>query len=400
MKLKDLTWILAPGILYLMRYLASVNTMLVIFGALPLLIAIGFYFPNVRSFFKGTYGLINLFLLSLMIYSVLNSFTRSLIVFFIMMLYPHAIIGTENVSLDRLNTLAKQFGLGILGIFMFAIFIPLITSYPYSIGAWYFIASDEVATISSTLDGPFLLIIIVIYTLYIIKNNYKNISYIVFGFVILAFALYTILVFNRRIVLAVYLLFLPLIFFGIHKNNKFYFGIFFGTFLIPLFFGAILSFAGDILSIPFIKEFTLRTRDLDPARNQRLIGWIYAVTEFQSASLSDFFGFQKELIRSNIDRYNHFHNGYIQIFYEQGIFGFSILIMLSIQLLRRLKYFLYIDFNRYKYITIFPVIFGVIMLISITESTYQRLSVANLIFIFTAFMILKTSESIKNNLPS
>ena len=322
MKIKDLTWVLAPGILYLMRYLASVNILLVVIAVIPLLIVIGLYLPNVRSFFKiSTYGMINLFLLSLMIYSVLNSYTRSVIVFFLLMLYPHAIIGNENVSIDRLNKLSKQFGIGILLIFLIAIFIPLITSYPYSIGAWYYIASDEISTISSTLDGPILLIIIVIFTLKILINKFPRIHYVIGCLIILSFSFYSLLVFNRRIVIFVYLILIPLIVLKFDRNRSLYTSIFISTFLVPLFFGLILSFANDFFSIPFIKDFTLRTGDLDQSRNQRLIGWTYALSEFQNTSLKDFFGFQKELIRSNIDRYNHFHNGYIQMFYEQGIFG-------------------------------------------------------------------------------
>ena len=72
--------------------------------------------------------------------------------------------------------------------------------------------------------------------------------------------------------------------------------------------------------------------------------------------------------------------------------------LVIIQLLKRIKYYSYIDVKKHIYVLIPPLIFGVILIISITESTFQRLSVANLVFIFMGFMILKTSESIKNKI--
>ncbi len=398
MKIKDFGWIVSVGILYLLSFIASRGNVYFFLALLPFLLTIFFYFPNIKSVFNlKVYGFINLYLISMIIFSITNSYSRSVVVFIVLMLYNHAMIGGDRISLRRLNHISRIFAISILILYFGTNFIPLLIKYPYTIGSWYKIASEEIPTISTTLDGPFLLIILVIYSLLILRNNYKKIHLGLLNVIFLIFAFSTLLVYNRRVLLLVYFILIIIMIYDLGVQRKYVVGVFSATFLTPLFFGAILAFAFNVLSIPEIQNLTLRTGDLDPESNQRLYGWNLAITEFQNLSFRDFFGFHKVLMRSNIDRFNHFHNGYIQMIYEQGIFGITVLILLIIQVIKRVKYYSFIDLKKYRYLAVFPIIFTIILLISITESTYRRLSVTNLIFIVSCFMIIKTTESIKNN---
>jgi len=166
------------------------------------------------------------------------------------------------------------------------------------------------------------------------------------------------------------------------------------TFLVPLNFLVLLQYAAGFSQSLLFKDIFLRSGDLNE-NNQRLSGWLLALRSFSNISINDFFAYSHILVRSDNPRYNHFHNGYIQIYYEQGMFGFITLLMLLVYLIRRVRYFKYIKGRSYRYLFIFPVILLVLMVLSITESTYRQIYITNIVFIISSFFIIKITEKAK-----
>ena len=169
------------------------------------------------------------------------------------------------------------------------------------------------------------------------------------------------------------------------------------SFLMPIFFATFLFYVKELSSIPIIHEITLRSKDLNADDNQRLIGWIKALTAYRTSSMADFFKFHEVLVRSDNPRYNTFHNGYIQLYYEQGIFGFGMMLVLIVNIIRKIKYFKYINFRENKYLALWPFLFALIIIVSVTEAAFRDLTLTNVFFIIACFFITKMAQIAKHH---
>lgn len=384
---------------YLLPYLVEVQQNV----AIGLLLLIGLIaFANAKSWFDVSYlkvyGWLYLFLLSNTIFFYKHGPTAGGGVFILLVCLMHSVTNNGGTSLVLLNKVAKFFLAGLILLFVCFNFIPLISRYPFTLGSWYLVASENIPFIRTTLDGPVMIIIIVAFLYILLKAKIKSTSAKLVCFILLAFLFYTLMVFNRRTVITMFLLLIPFIYFEKIKDRKWFILLFLLTFLLPINFAIFLTYANELSSIPIIHDITLRNNDLNADDNFRLTGWIMALSAFSDLSIYDFFGFHRELVRSTEERYNNFHNGYIQLYYDQGIFGFIVTLILIIVVIKRMKYFRHINLNGFKYLFVFPVMFCIILFMCNTEAVYRKIAFTNLIFVISCFFILKTSDVIKREL--
>lgn len=394
---KSLIFFLTPILLYLVPFLAALHPVLPVIGIAPILLLQLKYLPNVTGVLNlKEYGFLQMFILSGIIYSFRNDFNQGVVVFSLLFIFPHVFINAKVTTLDQLNDLFRKFGMGFILLFLVAIYLPTLINYPYTLGSWYLVASEEIPTVRSTLDGPLVIIFIVSFISITFRD--RSLSQVIkpVAFVSLLILFYTLLVFNRRVLILLFFLVIPIILFNLVTRKEVFFLIFLGTFLLPIFFSLILIYANEIFSIPEVQSLVLRTGDLDPETNRRLSGWLLAANSFMDFSLSeDFFGYHKELVRSTDDRYNHFHNGYIQLYYEQGVFGFVTLVLLLFQLTFSVKVYRRVDLKQYPYLMV-PLVFAIVVVIlCVTESVYRRISISNISFILSAAMILKVKQIVR-----
>ena len=399
MDLKDipkLLWILLPPVFYLLPYFSEVN------GALSFLALLPYAAVSLIDIHTGnlvvkpaSFVLLVLFMVSNTINFYYDSNTTGLISSPVLFLFLITSLSTPGLTLKHLDNIVKRLFTGLVLLFVFIIFLPCLANFSYKLASWYYIAADTFPFIRTTLDGPFCLVIIPALICILMRYRKNNFLQICIYIVILGICFYTLLVFNRRTLIIYFLLFIPFIFRNWVTKPLVYKILFIASFILPVYFALFLFYANEFFSIPIIHEFTLRSGDLNAEDNKRLLGWIKAITAFQESSMRDFFKFHKVLVRSRLDRYNHFHNGYIQMYYEQGIFGFTILVLLIISLFKKIKYFRYIDFNKYYYLLLCPVMFALIILLSVTESVFRDLSLTNIFFIISCFLIIRTSELAK-----
>lgn len=398
MKLKDYVWLFTPLILYMLPYLASVNVAFPMVAISPFMLIIMMNLASAKEAFNfREFGMHNLYIASAMIFAVNNKFLQGLAVFIVLTFYFHAVIDIKKMNFAILDRYGKMFAVGIAILFFGVIFLPIFSRYSFTLGSWYFVAAEDIPLVRTTIDGPLMIIILTTCIYLNIKYNPKRFGKVAFWVIIIAFLFYTALVFNRRTVISLFLLMFPLVFFGFIPQRRIYIGMFLCTFLLPIFFGIFLTYAKELSTIPIINQITMRSNDLNADDNQRLIGWTQAIKAYQHAGFEDFFSFHKVLIRSDDSRYNHFHNGYIQLFYEQGIFGFCTVILVMLKTLSSLKYFKYINIKQHKYIFVFPVIFFLVTFLCITESAFRRISILNLLFLSSSFVIVKIGQYIKVN---
>jgi hypothetical protein len=394
-KAKYIAWIFTPILYYLLPYLSSVDKIYALMAVAPLLILIGLSFSNWNLKARGKeYVILYLYILSNCIHSFLNNSILGIVFMLCLIVWLHVLTGSKHTSLERLNQLGKYFVTGLLILFVCAIFLPLISRYSYTVAAWYWIASYEIPVLRTTLDGPFVLIILIAMVFISMRFDYRNVLKCCLYILFLGFGFYTLLVFNRRVVLLLFFVLIPFIFLRMTGKKRINEMVFALTFLVPLNFLMLLQYAAGISKTSIFKDIFLRSGDLNE-NNQRLSGWLLALRSFSNISIKDFFAYSHVLVRSDNPRYNHFHNGYIQIYYEQGMFGFITLLILLVYLIRRIRYFKYIKGKNYRYLFIFPVIFLVLMILSITESTYRQIYITNIVFIISSFFIIKITEKEK-----
>lgn len=396
MDIKDIPkilWILLPIVYYVMPLL-GVGA---IFTFIPYLIFSIIYVSSHSILsYKRIFLLPALFCTSNFINYYYEGNAVGMLASFSLFIFILTSLNSSALKMEDITNIAKRLFLGIVILFVFVIYLPLLAHYSYTIGSWYYLAFPDVAYIRTTYDGPLCLIVITaaiyIYLNYSEQNLFK---YFVF-FLILLIVFYTLLVFNRRTVLFFFVLLIPLIFSKFALKPYVYRILFIISFLTPIYFASFLLFANRLSHIPIIHSLTLRSSDLNPEDNQRLRGWILALTNFRDISFADFFKFHKILVRSTNERYNHFHNGYIQLYYEQGIFGFVVLMCLYLYIFSKIKYLKKIDFSQHKFILIPLIIFLLTILICITESVFRALYPTNVLFIICSFIIIKTADVAKN----
>lgn len=398
MSYRQVIWFFIPTVFYLIPFLSSLNPILPLLGLIPVILVISL---NIRKLFSNIlirdFYLLYFYIISSVLYSLRDGYTQGVIAYILLIIFLIVLIPQRSTSLHIVDYLSKYFFYGLIFLFVFIMFIPLILNFPFTIGSWYLVAANQLPLVRSTLDGPLIISCIVGGTL-LISSSYKKMSITkVQCYFALSFLFYCLLVYNRRVSILLFLLLIPFVAYRLIYNSKINLVLFLIVFLVPLFFGTILIFANDILSIPSIKSITLRTNDLDPESNARLNGWVMALAAFENSSFtSDFFAFHEELIRSDDDRYNHFHNSFIQLFYEQGIFGFTVVLCLMFNLIRSIRKFTYSMLSEYTFVGYFPLILIVLIFFMPTESVFRRISLSNILFIISSFFIIKSSILLKN----
>ena len=391
--ISKLLWILLPSVFYLTPILSEFS----VFTFAPyLLYSVLFLYSKKFSFQPRTFIILILFFLSNFLRFTLNANPAGMLSSLTLFLFLTTSLSIKGISLKNLNDIVYRVFLGIVILFVFILFLPLLSSFSYTIGSWYLLAIPEAPLVRTTFDGPLCLIIITAAIYILIKYSKVNVIQTLIFVCILVIVIYTLLVFNRRTVIVYFFFLIPLVYTNQISKPYFYKILFVYSFLFPIYFGSFLLYAHSLCKLPLFHEFLLRSNDLNSDINLRLSGWIKAITAFRNISFADFFKFHAILVRSKIERYNHFHNGYIQLYYEQGIFGFTVLMLLITSMIKRIKNFKFINFKQYKYLLLPPIILGLTLLICTTESVFRYLYLTNIFFILSCFLISKTYEIIKD----
>ncbi|MBK0380680.1 O-antigen ligase family protein [Mucilaginibacter segetis] len=317
----------------------------------------------------------------------------------VLIIYLHATTSFPNMTFNKFNNLSKRFCYGLAFMYIFLIYIPLLSRYSYTFASWYLIASGEIPLLQTTMDGPLLIILLSTLVFISLKFKYKNVFEAILLTSILMIGFYTLLVFNRRTIILMFLLLPFYILLNKQKGNAVPWLLFIGTFLVPLNFLLIIKYAASISNTSLFVDLMGRSNDLND-KNGRLAGWILATNAYTNdfSFSRDFFGYHANLIRNTDERYNHFHNGFIQLYYEQGIFGFTTTVALLIQLVRRVKYFKLLDLKRFKYTYIFVFMFTVLLILLNTESIFRKTSIFCVFFVICAFFIIKLSNQLKRTI--
>ncbi|WP_153798075.1 hypothetical protein [Foetidibacter luteolus] len=242
--------------------------------------------------------------------------------------------------------------------------------FPPKLGAWYF-AGEEVVIINSTMDIPLLTAIFIG-----LAATWRH------RLLTLPVLFYLLLVCNRRMVIAISIILCILVLTKWINQKKIYWIAVIASFIVPLNFLLLIKYADTFSSIPLLQELLLRSGDLNED-NARLSGWLLALDNFFPISLEDFFGFHREIQRHADPRYNHFHNGWIQLYYKQGIFGFVTLLILIKQVIGKIS----------NAALPWQLIFFTTIILSITESVWMNAGFICNFFLMACFFILKGGQT-------
>jgi len=307
----------------------------------------------------------------------------------------------SNYDSLEFKKILKLYFCGIGLTFVLVVFIPIYQYSDFSLGSAYNLGlSHSLPFFQTTLDHPFISSIVFCVCFVILIYNvfnpiFKGYPFLRFFIIVLflilcSLMLYLLLIINRRGPILTIFLALIFVLFTVKWRNLqvlLFLSLFSMT---SIFFWDLFDNLLDNLSNNALFSALIVRNDYKSLSEAtgRIVGWMTGLNMLSDLSFLDFFKYHKVIVLSTDNTYDHFHNGFLQIIYERGIFGFSIVILLIFRTFKnivlRTKLFS-------SFIILLVFLFFMEFLLSTTESIFYSFQFTEKFFLFLVIFLEKGS---------